>query len=150
MRVLLQRVSAASVAVENEVIGSVGPGYLLLVCAMEGDSEDDARMLAEKVANLRLFPSEEGKINDRSVADIGASVLVVSQFTLAGDTRKGRRPDYTAAAKPEIARALLASFIAFLKKCGIPDVAEGRFGAHMAVSLVNDGPVTLLLDSKNC
>lgn len=148
MKAVLQRVSEASVAVDGSFVGQISRGYLLLLCAMEGDTEADADGLAEKIAALRLWEGEGGKVNDRSVIDIGGEILVVSQFTLAGDTRKGRRPDYTAAAKPEVARPLLARFVAAVKQAGVQRVAEGVFGAHMAVSSVNDGPVTLLLDSR--
>ncbi|MDD4319462.1 MAG: D-aminoacyl-tRNA deacylase [Candidatus Peribacteraceae bacterium] len=147
MRILLQRVREASVDVDGETVGRIGKGYLLLLCAMRGDTEEDAKRLAEKAAGLRLFDSPEGKINDRSLLDIGGDVLVVSQFTLAGDVRKGRRPDYTAAASPPEAEKLYTFFIQHMRSLGVPRVESGRFGAMMAVSLTNDGPVTLLLDT---
>lgn len=148
MRIVLQRVSSASVSVQEEVIGQIGMGYLLLVCAMEGDRETDARMLADKVVGLRLWDSEGGKINDRSILETGGEILVVSQFTLAGETKKGRRPDYTAAAKPELAKELVALLVLLLRQSGVRSVQEGRFGAHMQVQLQNDGPVTLLVESR--
>lgn len=148
MRAVLQKVTSASVMVEGECIASIGRGYLLLACAMEGDTEADVRQLAEKVVALRLWEGEGGKVNDRSLVDVFGEVLVVSQFTLAGDTKKGRRPDYTAAAKPDVARPLVDLLSRVLKDLGVGNVQEGRFGAHMAVELTNDGPVTLLLETR--
>lgn len=148
MKAVVQRVSQASVAVDGSVVGQISCGYLLLLCAMEGDTEADAVMLAEKIASLRLWEGEGGRVNDRSIVDIGGEVLAVPQFTLAGATAKGRRPDYTAAAKPDVARPLLGRFVEAVKQAGVQSVAEGVFGAHMAVASVNDGPVTLLLDSR--
>jgi D-tyrosyl-tRNA(Tyr) deacylase len=146
MRIVLQRVKKASVTVSDEVVGSIGPGYLLLLCVMKGDSEVQADWLAEKVCGLRLFDSPEGKINDRSVLETGGEILVVSQFTLSGDVSKGRRPDYTAAAGPGEGERLYKYFIQKLQTLGIRKVESGRFGAEMSVTLTNDGPVTLLLE----
>lgn len=146
MRLVLQRASQASVSVSGEIVGSVGPGYLILLCVMKGDSEAQADWLAEKVCGLRLFDAPDGRINDRSVLEIGGEILVVSQFTLAGDVSKGRRPDYTAAAGPGEGERLYKYFIQKLQLLGIRKVESGRFGAEMSVSLMNDGPVTLLLE----
>jgi len=145
MRVLLQRVSEAAVRVDGETVGEIGRGLLALVCAVEGDGPAEAEKLAAKTAKLRIFEDEAGKMN-RSVADIGGSVLVVSQFTLAADTRKGNRPSFTGAAAPEIASRLVDHFGATLEAAGLP-VATGRFAADMKVSLINDGPITIWLDS---
>lgn len=146
MRAVVQRVSSAAVDVGATRVGAIGPGLLVLLGVGVGDDEEAARRLAQKVASLRIFPDEEGKMS-RSVLETGGSILVVSQFTLYGDCRKGRRPNFTRAAPPEPAEALYRSFIAALREEGVP-VAEGSFGAMMAVSLVNDGPVTLLLDTE--
>ncbi len=145
MRALLQRVTEASVTVEGEVIGEIGPGLLILVCAMPEDTEDTAEKLALKISKLRLFKDEGGKMN-LSLAQTGGGALVVSQFTLAADTSRGNRPSFSGAAKPEMAEALYAHFARSLAALDIP-VQMGRFGADMSVALVNDGPVTLWLDS---
>ena len=145
MRALLQRVSSASVTVDGETIGEIGPGLLILVCAMPGDTGETGARLAEKIAKLRLFKDEAGKMN-LSLAQTGGAALVVSQFTLAADTSRGNRPGFSGAAKPDEAKALYESFADDLTGLGIP-VARGRFGADMAVALVNDGPVTLWLDT---
>lgn len=145
MRVLLQRVSEAAVKVDGKIVGEIGPGLLALVCAVEGDGTAEAEKLAAKSAKLRIFQDEDGKMN-KSVTDIGGSVLVVSQFTLAADTRKGNRPSFIGAAAPDHANALVEHFGTCLEATGLP-VARGRFGADMKVSLVNDGPVTIWLDS---
>jgi len=147
MRFVLQRVSRASVSVEGKTIGEIGRGYLVLLCVMQGDTEQEADKMAEKAASVRLFEGEGGKVNDRSLLDVGGGALVVSQFTLAGDLRKGRRPDYTAAAGPAEAEKLYTYFIQKMRSLGVPRVEGGSFGAHMQVDLVNDGPVTLLLDT---
>lgn len=147
MRILLQKVTQASVSVDSAVVGSIGRGYLLFVGILEGDTEEDVEALAQKISKIRLFDSSEGKINDKNILDIGGEVLVVSQFTLAGRTEKGNRPDYTAAAKPEQANVLYEAFVASLLEIGVRNVQTGTFGAHMHVELVNDGPVTLVLDS---
>lgn len=132
--------------VEGEVIGDIGPGLLILVCAMPGDDEAVAERLAAKISKLRLFKDDAGKIN-LSLAQTGGAALVVSQFTLAADTSRGNRPGFSGAAKPEEARALYRHFAEGLRGLGVP-VETGRFGADMAVALVNDGPVTLWLDTN--
>ena len=145
MRAVVQRVSRAEVRVEGTSVGAVGRGLLVLLGVARDDGEADARFLADKVARLRIFEDEAGKMN-RSVEDVGGGVLVVSQFTLLGDARKGNRPSFTAAAPPEAASALYERFCALLGERGLA-VARGVFRAHMDVELVNDGPVTILLDS---
>lgn len=146
MKLVLQRVTQASVTVEGKTIGSIGRGYLVLVGILPGDTEEDARFLARKVAALRLFEVPGGKVNDLTLRDVGGGVLVISQFTLAGKTEKGNRPDYTGAADRETAQRLYESFVSFLKEEGVAGVETGSFGAHMHVTLTNDGPVTLLLE----
>ncbi|ACZ38146.1 D-aminoacyl-tRNA deacylase [Sphaerobacter thermophilus] len=145
MRVLIQRVSEAAVRVDDRVVGEIGPGLLLLVGVTDGDTEEEATFLANKVANLRIFEDEEGKMN-RSALELGLSALVVSQFTLYADTRKGRRPSFIRAAAPEVASPLVDYLAQQLRELGL-NVATGEFGAHMHVSLVNDGPVTIWLDT---
>ncbi|OJW06347.1 MAG: D-tyrosyl-tRNA(Tyr) deacylase [Planctomycetales bacterium 71-10] len=146
MRAVIQRVSRASVEVEGEVVGAIGRGWLVLLGVGREDAPDDAARLAEKVVNLRAFEDEAGKMN-RSVADVGGAILVVSQFTLMADCRAGRRPGFADAAPPELAESLYEEFVRRIDDLGRP-VATGRFRAEMAVSLVNDGPVTFLLDSR--
>ena len=145
MRVLLQRVSHASVTVANETVGEIGPGLLAFVCAMQADTDADADRLASKVAKLRIFRDETGKMN-RSLCETGGEALVVSQFTLAADTRRGNRPGFSSAAAPPEAERLYQRFADAMRLRGIR-IAQGRFGAEMKVSLVNDGPVTIWLDS---
>lgn len=145
MRALLQRVSEASVSVEGHIIGRSGPGLLILVCAMHGDGEDDANKLADKIARLRIFHDDAGKMN-RALTDIQGSALVVSQFTLAADTSRGNRPGFSSAAAPDIAKTLYEHFAKRLSDTGIP-VETGQFGADMQVALVNDGPVTIWMES---
>jgi D-tyrosyl-tRNA(Tyr) deacylase len=145
MRAVVQRVSQASVTVGDEVVGAIGQGLLILLGIGVGDSEAEARLLAEKTANLRIFADEEGRFN-RSLLDVGGEALVVSQFTLYADTRRGRRPSFSDAAPPEIAAPLVDIFADELRRLGVA-VSTGRFGAMMRVALVNDGPVTILLDS---
>ncbi|THF83842.1 D-aminoacyl-tRNA deacylase [Cohnella fermenti] len=145
MRVVLQRVAEASVRVEGRVVGEIGKGHLLLVGIAPGDGEKELGWMADKVAGLRVFEDEAGKMN-LSLEDIGGAILSVSQFTLYGDCRKGRRPNFMGAAKPELASELYDRFNAMLREKGIR-VETGVFGAMMDVSLVNDGPVTLILDS---
>ena len=145
MRALIQRVSEASVTVEGAVVGAAGPGLLVLLCAVEGDGEAEADFLAGKIAKLRIFEDEAGKMN-RSLLDTGGEALVVSQFTLAADWRKGNRPSFIGAAEPARAEALYERFCNQLEAAGVP-VATGRFAAKMAVALVNDGPVTIWLDT---
>ena len=146
MRLVLQRVKKASVAVDGQMVGSIGPGYLILLCVMRGDTSLQAQWLAEKVVKLRLFDSANGKVNDRSLLDCGGEILVIPQFTLAADIQKGNRPDYTAAAGPEEARILYEYFLQKLLELGVQKVEGGVFGAMMDVKLVNDGPVTLVLE----
>jgi D-tyrosyl-tRNA(Tyr) deacylase len=147
MRAVLQRVSRASVVVDAEVIGAVERGLLVLLGIAPDDTEADVRKLADKIVGLRIFPDEVDKMN-RSVADVGGAVLVVSQFTLYGDCHKGRRPSFVGAAGPEIAVPLYEAFINAVRALGVP-VATGRFGAMMRVELVNEGPVTLILDTRD-
>ncbi len=146
MKVLLQRVTEASVTVDSTMIGTIGRGYLLFLCVLKGDTSAQAALLAEKIVKLRLFPDEQGKINDRSILDVGGDILVVSQFTLAGRAEKGNRPDYTHAAPPEEAKVLYAYFIGKLRELGVTRVVSGAFGAVMDVKLCNHGPVTLWLE----
>ena len=147
MRALVQRVSKAAVVVQGETLGSIGPGLVVFLGVGSGDGFDDARYLAEKVLNLRIFPDDEGRFN-RSALEAGAGLLLVSQFTLYADTRKGRRPSFTGAAPPDEAEALFGQAVDLFRASGLR-VAEGRFAAHMAVDLVNDGPVTIWLDSAD-
>jgi D-tyrosyl-tRNA(Tyr) deacylase len=145
MRAVLQRVSRAKVTVGDAVTGEVGVGWLVLLAVAPGDSRKEIDWLADKVANLRAFQDPEGKMN-LSVQDVGGSVLVVSQFTLYGDCRKGRRPGFTGAAPPALAGPLYEAFVVALKALGVP-TATGRFAADMQVELVNDGPVTFVIDT---
>jgi D-tyrosyl-tRNA(Tyr) deacylase len=147
MRILLQRVSHASVVVDEQPIASIDRGYLLLVGVGKDDTQDTVNKLAKKVANLRLFPNEDGKF-DKSLIDVEGGALVVSQFTLFGDARKGNRPSFIDAAPPELASPLCDAFTQALRGLGVSRVETGRFGADMKVSLCNDGPVTLWLDSE--
>jgi D-aminoacyl-tRNA deacylase len=146
MRACVQRVSQAQVTVADEITGRIERGLLVLLGVAAGDTDDDARQMAQKIVELRIFPDDEGKMN-RSLAEAGGAMLVVSQFTLLGDCRKGRRPSFIEAAPPEEADRLYQLFVAAVQQQGIR-VETGRFRAHMDVSLVNDGPVTLLLDSR--
>lgn len=146
MRALIQRVSEAQVSVDNTVIGQTGPGLLILVCAMQGDSDAEALGLAAKVSKLRIFKDSEGKMN-RSVVDVGGGALVVSQFTLAADTKRGNRPGFSESATPELANALYLRFAEEMERLGVP-TQTGEFGADMQVRLVNDGPVTIWLDTE--
>lgn len=147
MRALVQRVSRASVTVDGALLGEIGEGLVILVCAMRGDPEDAQSKLAAKISKLRVFRDEEGRMN-RSVRDIGGAALVISQFTLAADTKRGNRPGFSTAAAPEEGEARYLGFAAALKAEGVP-VATGSFGADMAVDLVNDGPVTIWLDTED-
>ncbi len=147
MRALLQRVTGAEVHVDGDLVGGCGAGLLILVCAMPGDDLDTVRGLAAKVSKLRIFKDDAGKMN-HSILQAGGSALVVSQFTLAADTSRGNRPGFSGAAKPDEAETLYLQFAHALKDLGVP-VQTGRFGADMAVSLTNDGPVTLWLDTAS-
>jgi len=144
MRIVLQRVKQAQVQVEADVVGRIGVGLLLLVGVGKADDAAAVEFLANKVLNLRIFEDEQGKMN-RSILEVGGGILAVSQFTLYGDTRKGRRPGFDAAALPEQAQPLFDAFVEKLRQSGLA-VETGRFGAHMQVSLINDGPVTFILE----
>ncbi|HRA70074.1 MAG TPA: D-aminoacyl-tRNA deacylase [Trichococcus flocculiformis] len=147
MRVVVQKVTEAAVLVGGEIIGEIGKGFMLLVGIGKEDAQEDVCYIARKVANLRDFEDEEGKMN-RSLKDVGGDILSISQFTLFADTKKGNRPSFINAAAPETSEALYQEFNERLRAEGF-SVASGKFGAHMAVSLVNDGPVTIIIDSKN-
>lgn len=144
MRALLQRVSKASVTVEGQTISSIGKGLLILLGVGHGDGEEQAKFLAEKIANLRVFEDEQGKTN-LSILDVKGEAIVVSQFTLYADTRKGRRPSFIDAAMPEVAEPLVSRFVELLRGHGVP-TQTGVFGAHMQVKIHNDGPVTIWLE----
>ncbi|MBL7043565.1 MAG: D-tyrosyl-tRNA(Tyr) deacylase [Pirellulaceae bacterium] len=146
MRACVQRVSEASVTVDGDVVGQIGHGMLVLLGITQDDSRRDVQFMAEKTTGLRIFEDAEGKMN-RSLIDVGGGMLVVSQFTLLGDCRKGRRPSFVTAAEPELAERLYEEFVAEVQQRNVT-VGTGRFRAHMDVALVNDGPVTLLLDSR--
>jgi len=146
MKAVFQRVTEASVTVDNEQIAAIGNGVLLLVGVCEGDTEQEAALLAKKVAELRVFCDMQDKMN-LSVLDIGGSILAVSQFTLCANTARGRRPDFMSAAKPSVAQPLFDYFTECLRQNGVLDVQTGQFGADMQVRLLNDGPVTILLDT---
>ncbi len=145
---LLQRVARASVTVDGAPVSSIGRGYLLLVGIGASDADDEVERLAEKVVNLRVFPDDAGKMN-LALADVGGEALVVSQFTLYGDLRKGRRPSWTDAADPAVAAERVEAFARALEARGVPKVGRGVFGTHMQVDLQNDGPVTLILDAAD-
>ena len=147
MKAVIQRVSRAKVTVDGQITGEIGEGLMILVCAMQGDDAGTAEKLAARVAKLRIFRDEGGKMN-RSVLDMGGAALVVSQFTLAADTRSGNRPGFSSAAAPELGEALYEAFAEALRQLGIP-VAMGEFGADMQVALTNSGPVTIWLDSAD-
>lgn len=144
MRAVLQRVTHGKVTVDGRVAAEIGPGLVILLGIGPQDSESNARILTDKIANLRIFEDEQGKIN-RSILDTGGQAIVVSQFTLYADARKGRRPSFTDAAPPEIARPLVDRFAAMLGELGVP-TQTGEFGAHMVVEIINDGPVTIWLE----
>lgn len=146
MRALVQRVLQASVTIEGTVAGQIGPGLLVLLGVRTGDTRTELEWLVNKVAGLRIFADAEGKMN-RSVQETGGAILVVSQFTLYGDARKGFRPGFTEAARPEVSEPLYERFVEQLRQQGLP-VATGRFGADMQVALVNDGPVTIMLEKE--
>ena len=147
MRALNQRVTQACVSVEGEKVGAVGRGLAVLLGVARGDVAEDAERLARKTAEMRIFPDATGRFN-LSLLDIGGEALVVSQFTLLADTRRGRRPDFMAAAPPEEAETLVERYVSVLRQMGVP-VSTGRFGAHMLVEIHNDGPVTILLDTAD-
>jgi len=144
MRLILQRVSHARVTVEGRTVAEIGPGMVILLGVGPQDGEEQAAFLVDKLANLRIFEDEQGKIN-RSLLAVGGAAIVVSQFTLYADTRKGRRPSFTDAAPPEIARPLVDCFAVLLRARGVP-TQQGEFGAHMLVEIANDGPVTIVLE----
>ncbi len=147
MRIVMQRVLEASVKVDGKVVGEIGEGLLILLGVADTDTDEDIKFLAEKAAGLRIFRDENDKMN-LSLNDIGGEVLIVSQFTLYGDCRKGRRPSFDKAGKPEFAEAMYNKFIAYMKTL-VPKVESGEFGADMKVSLINNGPVTLIIDGKS-
>lgn len=146
MRAVVQRVRRAAVHVEGQTVAAIAQGLLVLLGVAEADTPDDAAFLSEKIVGLRIFQDDEGKMN-RAVTDVAGQILVVSQFTLLGDCRKGRRPSFSHAAAADKAESLYTQFATLVRGLGVP-VATGRFGEHMEVELVNDGPVTLLLDSR--
>jgi len=146
MRAVLQRVAEARVKIDGETVGEIGHGLLVLLGVTHNDTPEQAEWLADKVVGLRVFEDDEGKMN-RDLIEVGGSVLIVSQFTLYGDCRKGRRPSFIEAAPPALAVPLYAAFVDGMRARGVP-TATGRFGAMMRVELVNEGPVTLILDSK--
>lgn len=146
MRALIQRVSNASVKVDGKTVGECQNGYMILFCAVEGDREEDIELLARKTVNLRVFDDKDGKMN-LSVLDIGGEVLCISQFTLAADTRKGNRPSFIKAMEPVTASEYYDKYCLTLKNLGVKSVEKGIFGADMKVSLLNDGPVTVMLDT---
>jgi len=146
MRAVLQRVIAGRVQVEGRTVGAIERGLVVLLGVREGDGDEQARWLAGKVANLRVFPDRDGRF-DKSLLDVGGGALVVSQFTLYGDARRGRRPSFSDAAPPEVAEPLVERFCECLRQEGVADVQTGTFGAHMLVDITNDGPVTIILDT---
>ncbi len=147
MKAVIQRVRHASVVVDGETVGSIGGGLMVLLGAARGDSEDDVRWIARKMAEMRIFSDAEGKFN-LGLSDVGGAILLVSQFTLLADTRKGRRPSFLDAAVPDETEILVSLCAKYLREMDF-QVETGRFGAHMEVSLLNDGPVTILLDSRD-
>ena len=147
MRALIQRVSSASVTIDDAEVGRIGPGLVVLLGVADGDDEPDARYLVDKIVNMRIFADDQGRFN-LSALDTGGDVLVVSQFTLHADTRRGRRPDFTAAADPETANRLYERAVTMFRETGLA-VATGEFQAYMQVSLQNDGPVTIMVDSAD-
>jgi len=146
MKAVVQRVIQGSVTVEGELVGQIGRGLVVLLGVREGDSEAEAQWLAQKIANLRIFEDQEGKFN-RSLLDVEGAALVVSQFTLYGDARRGRRPSFSEAAPPEVAAPLVERFAELLREQGVKRVEQGRFQATMLVEIHNDGPVTIILDT---
>jgi len=148
MRIIVQRVKEASVTVDEKVVGQIGPGLLLLLGIEDEDTDEDIEWLCSKIAKMRIFGDEEGKMN-YSVKDIDGGLLVVSQFTLHASTKKGNRPSFMSAARPEYAIPMYEKFVKVLEITAARDVHTGEFGAEMQVQLINDGPVTLIMDSKN-
>ena len=146
MKAVIQRVSKASVTVDNEIIGEIGKGFLILLGVAHEDTEEDLDYLVKKITGMRVFEDDDDKMN-LALADVGGSLLVVSQFTLLASTKKGNRPSFTGAGNPEMSERLYEQFIARCQSMGY-HVEHGKFGAHMEVALVNDGPVTILMDSK--
>jgi D-tyrosyl-tRNA(Tyr) deacylase len=146
MKAILQRVRRGRVSVADEIVGEIGPGYVILLGVTHADGPEQVKKLAEKTVHLRVFEDEQGKMN-RSALEVGAEMLIISQFTLFAETKKGRRPSFTNAAPPEIAEPLVAQFIDQLRQLGVNQVASGVFGAHMLVYIENDGPVTIALDT---
>jgi D-tyrosyl-tRNA(Tyr) deacylase len=146
MRAILQRVTHGRVTVSGEVVGQTGPGFVILLGVTHADTTAEAKKLAEKTANLRVFEDAQGKMN-LSALDVGGEMLVISQFTLYADAKKGRRPSFTNAAAPDIAEPLVMQFVEFLRELGVESVETGVFGAEMRVALDNDGPVTIILDT---
>ncbi len=145
MRCLIQRVSNASVEIDNKTVGQIGKGLLIFVCVMISDTERRSEQLVKKIVNLRIFPDDRGKMN-KSLIDVGGEALIVSQFTLAADTTRGNRPGFSEAAPAEIGRVLYQQFCRLIKDCGV-DIATGEFGANMQINLTNDGPVTIWMES---
>ena len=148
MRMVCQRVLEANVTVNNQPVGTIGKGLLVYLGVGTGDTADDVQFMADKIVNLRIFADEAGKMN-RSALDLGAEVLVISQFTLYANSRRGRRPSFTQAAHPDVAEPLIEHYVRALQAEGISHVATGLFGAHMRVEIHNDGPVTIILDTDH-
>ena len=146
MRVLIQRVSSGRVSVGNEIVGEIGKGYVILLGVGKTDTEKEVKLLAEKTVNLRVMSDSQGKMN-KSILDAGGEILVISQFTLYADTSQGRRPSFIQAAKPEIAESLYRLYVDELRKLRVKNVQSGRFAAYMSVEIVNDGPVTIILET---
>ena len=146
MRAVIQRVTHGSVSIQDNLVGEIGPGLVILLGIRTGDGDKEASWLARKIANLRIFADEQGKFN-LSLLEVNGEALVISQFTLYGNARKGRRPSFTDAARPEVAEPLVARFIEYLDQAGVKKVAAGEFQALMLVQIHNDGPVTIILDS---
>ncbi len=146
MRAVIQRVKSAQVDIEGKTVGKCREGFMILYCALEGDTKDDIELLARKTVNLRIFEDEAGKMN-KSILDIGGEILCISQFTLAADTKKGNRPSFINAMPPQTASEYYDGFCECLKQYGVKTVEKGEFGADMQVSLINDGPVTIILDT---
>ncbi|MCG2766865.1 MAG: D-aminoacyl-tRNA deacylase [Chloroflexota bacterium] len=146
MRAVIQRVTHGSVSIQDNIVGEIGPGLVILLGIRTGDGDEEASWMARKIANLRIFADEQGKFN-RSLLEVNGEALVISQFTLYGNARKGRRPSFTDAALPEVAEPLVARFIEYLDEAGVKKVAAGEFQAMMLVQIHNDGPVTIILDS---